>query len=149
MVQVASKEAFLQAVRSPFEEVCRGVTEAIHQAPTGPVIPAREEKVRDLFARFRPHASQTALPMKIAAAEAAFSPQHPETGKRLQNKGPEEYRVLTVHDRVVLRRRWYAPEVWPRPKYAGVASGLAWERTSGYTADLSAAAPRNPGHANS
>jgi hypothetical protein len=37
-------------------------------------------------------------------------PQHPQTGKPLQNKGPQEYSVLTVNDRIVLkRRRWSAP----------------------------------------
>src|SRR5437588_5631262 len=41
-----------------------------------------------------------------------FPPQHPQTGQRLQNKGPEDYSVLTVNDRVVLsRRRWYAPDL--------------------------------------
>jgi hypothetical protein len=69
-----SAEAFIEALRSQFEEVCRGVTDAINQAPTGQVINASEEKVRDLFARFRQRAYQTALQMKIDAAEAAFSP---------------------------------------------------------------------------
>jgi hypothetical protein len=39
-----------------------------------------------------------------------FPPTDPQTGKRLENKGPAEYSVLTVNDRVVLsRRRWYGP----------------------------------------
>jgi len=35
-------------------------------------------------------------------------PQHPDTGKPLQNKGPEECTVLTVNGRITLRRRRYA-----------------------------------------
>src|SRR5262245_66519047 len=35
-------------------------------------------------------------------------PQHPDTGKPLQNKGPEECTVLTVNGRIPLRRRRYA-----------------------------------------
>ena len=41
-----------------------------------------------------------------------FPPPHPQTGQRLQNKGPEDYSIVTVNDRVVLRRRrWYAPDL--------------------------------------
>jgi hypothetical protein len=41
-----------------------------------------------------------------------FPPEHPQTGQRLQNKGPAEYSIVTVNDRVVLhRRRWYAPDL--------------------------------------
>jgi hypothetical protein len=49
----------------------------VNQAPVGQVINASEEKVRDLFARFRHSAYQTALQLKIDAAEAAFSPSAP------------------------------------------------------------------------
>jgi hypothetical protein len=40
-----------------------------------------------------------------------FPPRHPQTGQRLQNQGPQDYRILTVHDRLVLSRRWYAPDL--------------------------------------
>jgi hypothetical protein len=69
-----SAEAFREALREPFEAVCRGVIEAVNQAPVGRVIDASEEQVRDLFAEFRRLAYQTALQLKIDAAEAAFSP---------------------------------------------------------------------------
>ena len=72
-----SPEAFLEALRPQFEAVCRGVAEAVNQAPTGQIINASEEQVRDLFARFRQLAYQTALQMRITAAEAAFSPSGP------------------------------------------------------------------------
>jgi hypothetical protein len=70
-------ETFVAAMRSQFDEVCRGVVDAVNQAPTGQIINASEEKVRDLFARFRQAAYQTALQLKIDAAEAAFSPSRP------------------------------------------------------------------------
>jgi len=69
-----SADTLLESLRSRFEELCRGVADAINQAPTGHVINASEEKVRDLFADFRRDAYQTALQLKIDAAEAAFSP---------------------------------------------------------------------------
>jgi hypothetical protein len=72
-----SAEAMIEALRGQFEQVCRSVAEAVNQAPTGHVINASEEKVRDLFADFRRAAYQTAVQMKIHAAEAAFSPYGP------------------------------------------------------------------------
>lgn len=72
-----SPEAFLDALRAQFETLCRGVIDAVNQAPTGQVINASEEKVRNLFADFRQNAYQQALQMKLDAAEAAFSPSRP------------------------------------------------------------------------
>jgi hypothetical protein len=69
-----SPEALLQSLRGPFEELCRSVADAVNQAPAGQVINASEEQVRDLFAAFRRQAYQTALQLRIDAAEAAFPP---------------------------------------------------------------------------
>jgi hypothetical protein len=69
-----SADTLLDRLRGRFEELCRGVAGAVNQAPTGHVINASEETVRDLFADFRREAYQTALQLKIDAAEAAFSP---------------------------------------------------------------------------
>jgi hypothetical protein len=81
-------EAFIEALRDQFEAVCRGVAAAVNQAPTGQVINASEEKVRDLFADFRRAAYQTALQMKIQAAEAAFSPDGPPDRQAPGEQGP-------------------------------------------------------------
>jgi hypothetical protein len=70
-------EAFLEAMRAQFEEVCRGIASAVNRAPAGAVINASEEKVRDLFADFRRQAYQTAVQMRLDAAEAAFPPPAP------------------------------------------------------------------------
>ena len=67
-------EALLEALRGQFEQLCQGIADAVNQAPPGQVINRSEEKVRDLFADFRRRAYQTALQMKVDAAEAAFSP---------------------------------------------------------------------------
>jgi hypothetical protein len=83
-----SAEAFREALREQFEAVCRGVVEAINQAPKGQLINASEEKVRDLFADFRRAAYQTALQMKITAAEAAFSPYPPADRPAPGEQGP-------------------------------------------------------------
>ena len=69
-----SPEALLESLRGRFEELCRCVADAVNQAPAGQVINASEEKVRDLFADFRQQAYQTALQLRIDAAEAAFPP---------------------------------------------------------------------------
>ena len=75
-----SPEALLESLRGRFEELCRSVADAVNQAPAGQVINASEEKVRDLFADFRRQAYQTALQLRIDAAEAAFSPGRPHDG---------------------------------------------------------------------
>jgi hypothetical protein len=67
-------DTLLERLRGRFEELCRGVADAVNQAPTGHIINASEEQVRDLFADFRREAYQTALQLKIDAAEAAFPP---------------------------------------------------------------------------
>ena len=69
-----SADTLRERLRGRFEELCRGIVDAVNQAPTGHVINASEEKVRDLFADFRREAYQAALQLKIDAAEAAFSP---------------------------------------------------------------------------
>jgi hypothetical protein len=70
-------EAFIAALRARFEEVCRGIADAVNQAPAGAVLNASEEKVRDLFADFRRDAYQAAVQMRLDAAEAAFPPSAP------------------------------------------------------------------------
>jgi hypothetical protein len=69
-----STEAYVEAMRAEFEQVMRRVAEAVNQAPEGQVIDASEERVRDLLGDFRAKAYETALQMRVDAAEAAFSP---------------------------------------------------------------------------
>lgn len=61
-------------LKGDFDRMLAGVAEAVDKAPDGAWINASEEKVRDLFAEFRRKTYETALQLKIAAAEAAFSP---------------------------------------------------------------------------
>jgi hypothetical protein len=67
-------ESLLNALRDRFEELCRGVAQAVNQAPTGQVINHSEEPVRHLLANFRQAVYQTAVQLRMDAAEAAFSP---------------------------------------------------------------------------
>jgi hypothetical protein len=83
-----SPDTLLENLRSRFEELCRGVADAVNQAPTGHVINASEEKVRDLFADFRREAYQQALQLKIDAAEAAFSPSEGRRRPPPEKPGP-------------------------------------------------------------
>jgi hypothetical protein len=69
-----SREQFIASMRGQFEEILGGVADAVTDAPDGQVINASEEKVRDLFARFRRTAYEAALQARIDAAQAAFPP---------------------------------------------------------------------------
>jgi hypothetical protein len=53
------------------------VADAVNQAPTGQVLNHSEEPVRDLLGDFRQRVYQTAVQLRIDAAEAAFSPGRP------------------------------------------------------------------------
>jgi hypothetical protein len=69
-----SPEQLLDQLREGFEKLCRDVTDAVNQAPAGQVINASEEKVRDLVANFRQTTYQTAIQLRLDAAQAAFPP---------------------------------------------------------------------------
>jgi hypothetical protein len=64
----------MEQLREKFEQLCRGVTDAVNQAPPGQVINASEETVRDLLAGFRQTTYQTAVPLRLQAQEAASPP---------------------------------------------------------------------------
>ena len=70
-------EAYLQQMRGEFEQAMRQVVEVVNKAPDGHWINASEVKVRDVMAEFRLKAFQTALQMRVDAAEGAFSPGGP------------------------------------------------------------------------
>jgi hypothetical protein len=69
-----SAEALLEQLRPKFERLCRGVADAVNQAPPGQVINASEEQVRDLLAGFRQATYQTAVQLRLQAQEAASPP---------------------------------------------------------------------------
>ena len=61
-------------LRDRFERLCRAVADAVNAAPPGQVINQSEEQVRDLLADFRQLTYQTAVQLRLGAAEAAFPP---------------------------------------------------------------------------
>jgi hypothetical protein len=69
-----SRDEYIRQMRQEIEKTLGQVADAVNQAPPGQVIAASEEKVRDLFADLRQRAYQTALQMRLNAAEAAFPP---------------------------------------------------------------------------
>ena len=69
-----SSEALTSRMRKEFEQLMDQVARAVNQAPEGQVINASEEQVRDLLGEFRRSVFQTALQMRVDAAQAAFSP---------------------------------------------------------------------------
>jgi hypothetical protein len=73
-----SADALIAQLRQRFEQLCRGIADAVNAAPAGHVIRHSEEPVRDLLADFRKEVFQAALQLQIDAAEAAFSPSGPD-----------------------------------------------------------------------
>ena len=69
-----SRDEFVKQMRAKMEAMLGKVADAINEAPPGHVISGSEEQVRDLFADLRKDAFETALQMRVNAAEAAFSP---------------------------------------------------------------------------
>src|SRR4051794_13089759 len=69
-----SRDEYIRQMRREIEEALGRVADAVNEAPPGQVIAASEEKVRDLFAGLRQKAYETAVQMRVDAAEAAFPP---------------------------------------------------------------------------
>jgi len=69
-----SRDEFIDQMRTKMEEALGKVADAVNQAPPGRIIAASEEEVRDIFAGLRKDAFETALQMRVNAAEAAFPP---------------------------------------------------------------------------
>ena len=69
-----SRDEYIRQMRREIEEALGKVADAVNQAPPGQVIAASEEVVRELFAGLRQRAYETALQMRLDAAEAAFPP---------------------------------------------------------------------------
>ena len=67
----------VETLRGPFEDLCRQVADAVNAAATGHVLNHSEEPVRDLLGDFRQRVYQTAVQLRLDAAEAAFSPARP------------------------------------------------------------------------
>ena len=75
-------------LRDRFEALCRDVADAVNPAPTGQVLNHSEEPVRDLLAACRQAVYQTAVQLRIDAAEAAFSPGGPRQRPAPGEQGP-------------------------------------------------------------
>ena len=69
-----SKQAFIERMHGEVERVLDAVAEAVNQAPTGQLITASEEKVRDLMAELRRTVYETAVQMRVEEGEKSFSP---------------------------------------------------------------------------
>jgi hypothetical protein len=73
----ASADDLIAALRQQFEKLCQDVTAAVNTAAPGRVITDSEEQVRDLLARFRQKTYQTAVQLRLEAAQAASPPSDP------------------------------------------------------------------------
>jgi hypothetical protein len=81
-------EALRAALQERFDRLCHEVIDVLNHAPPGHVLNHSEEPVRDLLADFRLAVYQTALQLKIDAAEAAFSPDRPPDRPPHAEQGP-------------------------------------------------------------
>jgi len=70
----ASAADLIASLHQQFEQLCHDVTAAVNRAAPGRVITDSEEKVRDLLARFRKQTYQTAVQLRLEAAQAASPP---------------------------------------------------------------------------
>jgi hypothetical protein len=89
-----SAEQLIERTRGEFEQLMREVAAAVNAAPVGRVIRDSEEPVRDLLGEFRRRVYQTALQMRVDAAEAAFSPGGPPDAPSQAGQGPERARPV-------------------------------------------------------
>ena len=80
-----SADEMIERTREGFEQMIREVAAAVNAASEGRVISGSEEQVRDRLGEFRHRVYQTALQMRVDAAEAAFSP-----GGRPDSPSPAE-----------------------------------------------------------
>lgn len=69
-----ARDEFIEQMRGKLEEALGKVADAVNEAPPGRIIAGSEEEVRDIFAGLRKDAFETALQMRVDAAEAAFPP---------------------------------------------------------------------------
>jgi hypothetical protein len=72
-----SADTLMEQLRDRFEQLCQGVTAAVNGSPSGQVINASEEKVRNLLADFRQATFEAAVQLRLDAAQAAFPPSGP------------------------------------------------------------------------
>lgn len=72
-VQITA-EAFIAQMRGEFEQAMRRVADAVNQAPDGRWINGSEVQVLEIMTEFRRKSFETALQMRVDAAEGAFSP---------------------------------------------------------------------------
>jgi hypothetical protein len=70
----ASADDLIASLRTQVEQLCQEATAAVNAAGAGRTITDSEEKVRDLLARFRQQTYQTAVQLRLEAAQVAFPP---------------------------------------------------------------------------
>jgi len=84
-----SAEELIERTRGRFEQLMREVAAAVKAAPAGRVIRDSEEQVRDLLGEFRRGVYETALQMRVHAAQAAFSPGGPTDSAAQAGQGQQ------------------------------------------------------------
>jgi len=87
-----SADELIERTRGQFEQLMREVAEAVNAAPAGRVINGSEEQVRDLLGEFRRGVYETALQMRVDAAEAAFPPSGSANGPSQAGQGERRAR---------------------------------------------------------
>ena len=81
-----SRDDYVRMMRDKLEAMLSGVADAVNEAPPGSIISGSEERVRDLLEDFRKEAFETALQMRVDAAEAAFPPSDGREDRQVQTE---------------------------------------------------------------
>jgi len=87
-----SADVLIERTRGQVEQLMRDVAAAVNTAPAGRVISGSEEQVRDLLGEFRQRIYETALQMRVDAAQAAFSPGGPSDSPSQAEQGQQRSR---------------------------------------------------------
>ena len=88
-----SREQYIGAMRSKFEEILGGVADAVNQAPAGQVINASEEKVRDLLGRLPTGHLPGRRPTPHRRRASGFSPLRTTRDRQTPaEQGPQDLR---------------------------------------------------------
>jgi len=69
-----SVDQYVERMRGEFEQAMREVANAVNQAPDGRWINGSEVQVLEVMTEFKRKAFETALQMRVDAAEGDFSP---------------------------------------------------------------------------
>lgn len=86
-VQVSAQQ-YIERMQGDFERTMYEIADAVNRAPDGQWINGSEVQVLETMTEFRRKAYETALQMRVDAAEGTFSPDGPGNLEKTTKQGP-------------------------------------------------------------